>query len=365
MELSSFFNSVRLDGVGDRVYKAEDWAAYFASFIGNGVYPTPTDGLKVVENVEGGLSVVLSIGSAWINGYFYRNTEKLIIPLENADGVLNRIDRIVIQWNLTERKISAKVKSSALASIPVAPALQRDNDAFELCVADVTVSNGATRITNANIKDRRFDGELCGIVTGVIQQIDFTSITAQFDSFFDQYVNLVESEFDQYNSVMSAHTGAAQLSYDEFVAALNDHESDALADYQGYENRLNTFETNVYNMFGEWFGGIQTDLETTINEWFQDYTSTLGPDEAIQLFNKLYNHEQLHVTEPEGVHGIRYQMDTGQVQIDTGSGWVTVAVAVRGYSWAFIDSLDRTCDEWDALNLSWDEFENLIEAEAT
>nr|DAQ05226.1 MAG TPA: hypothetical protein [Caudoviricetes sp.] len=34
MEKSSFFNSVS----GDRKYKAEDWASYFASFIGNGVY---------------------------------------------------------------------------------------------------------------------------------------------------------------------------------------------------------------------------------------------------------------------------------------------------------------------------------------
>lgn len=34
MEKSSFFNSVS----HDRTYKAEDWAEYFASFIGNGVF---------------------------------------------------------------------------------------------------------------------------------------------------------------------------------------------------------------------------------------------------------------------------------------------------------------------------------------
>lgn len=32
----------------DRVYKAEDWAWYFATFIANGVFPKPSDGLQVI-----------------------------------------------------------------------------------------------------------------------------------------------------------------------------------------------------------------------------------------------------------------------------------------------------------------------------
>ena len=40
MEKSSFFNSVNIDGTDgyDRVYYAEDFAEYFRSFIGNGVF---------------------------------------------------------------------------------------------------------------------------------------------------------------------------------------------------------------------------------------------------------------------------------------------------------------------------------------
>ena len=53
MEKSSFFNSVS----GDRKYKAEDWASYFASFIGNGVFPVPSTGLQVVagNGMHGGI----------------------------------------------------------------------------------------------------------------------------------------------------------------------------------------------------------------------------------------------------------------------------------------------------------------------
>ena len=38
------FNSVD----HDRRYKAEDWAWYFSTFISNGVFPAPSDGLQVV-----------------------------------------------------------------------------------------------------------------------------------------------------------------------------------------------------------------------------------------------------------------------------------------------------------------------------
>ena len=42
------FNAV-YDGENyDRAYKAEDWAWYFATFIANGIFPKPSDGLQVI-----------------------------------------------------------------------------------------------------------------------------------------------------------------------------------------------------------------------------------------------------------------------------------------------------------------------------
>ena len=112
MEKSSFFNSVS----GDRKYKAEDWASYFGSFIGNGVFPVPSTGLQVVAG--SGMQVTVKAGKAWINGYFYNNTSDLSLTLATADGVLNRIDRIVVRWDLTNRVISVKAKSSFVFGFP-------------------------------------------------------------------------------------------------------------------------------------------------------------------------------------------------------------------------------------------------------
>ena len=188
MEKSGFFGSV----AGDRKDRSINWAEYFSSFVGNGVFPLPTVGLQVVAG--DGMSVVVKAGKAWINGYYYCNTDDLIIPLTNADGVLRRIDRIVLRWDLTGRLISGRAKSSTFASTPVAPALQRNADAYELCLGDVMINNGATGINQSNITDQRYNTSLCGIVTALIQQIDFTTITAQFEAFFSVFKEMLGEE---------------------------------------------------------------------------------------------------------------------------------------------------------------------------
>ena len=214
MEKSSFFNSVS----GDRVYRAEEWAEYFASFIGNGVFPVPSTSLQVVAG--SGMAVAVKTGKAWINGYFYYNTSDLPVTLATADGVLNRIDRIVVRWDLTERKISVAVKSSAPATSPVAPALQRDADAYELCLADVLVGAGVTAISQANITDRRLDGSLCGVVAGVVDQIDTDAFNAQLEAWFADYKKMSVDEFNDLVSYMNDFKTDAENDFNAWFATL-------------------------------------------------------------------------------------------------------------------------------------------------
>lgn len=179
-EKSSFFNSVS----GDRKYKAEDWASYFGTLIGNGVFPNPATNLQVVPGASG-LTVTVHAGKAWINGYYYNNTDDLTLTLPTPDGSKKRIDRIVVRWSLSDRKISAQVKSGTAATNPSAAVLQRDSDVYELAIADVLVGVAATSLTSASITDRRYDSTLCGVVTGTVQQIDTSAFAAQVQSFLD------------------------------------------------------------------------------------------------------------------------------------------------------------------------------------
>ena len=192
MERSSFFNAELINDQYDRTYNAEDFARYFASFIGSGIFPSPTSNLQVRAN--DGMSVVVSKGKAWINGYFYENTEDLTLNLATAHSVLTRIDRIVVRLDLSARLIQCAVKKGSESSSPTPPNLQRDSDIYELALADILVENGATKLTQSNITDQRFNNSLCGIVSGVVDQIDTTDLFTQFQSAFTIWFDTIKGQ---------------------------------------------------------------------------------------------------------------------------------------------------------------------------
>ena len=187
---SGLFNSVN----GDRRYRAEHFAAYFSTFIANGVFPNPSTGFQVTEGE--GMRVVLKPGQAWINGYFITNDDDYSLTLDVADGVLKRIDRIVLRLDYYNRIITPLVKKGTFASTPVAPDITRDADAYELVLADILVTNGAIGIVQGNITDQRLNTELCGIVHGVVDQVDTTTIFNQYQSWFNNVKATNETEMD-------------------------------------------------------------------------------------------------------------------------------------------------------------------------
>lgn len=214
-EKSSFFNSVS----GDRKYKAEDWASYFGTLIGNGVFPNPATNLQVVPGASG-LTVTVHAGKAWINGYYYNNTDDLTLTLPTPDGSKKRIDRIVVRWSLSDRKISAAVKSGTAATNPSAAVLQRDSDVYELAIADVLVGVAATSVTSASITDRRYDSTLCGVVTGTVQQIDTSAFAAQVQSFLDDSETEFSTWLDGIQNVLDESTAGNLLNL------INTHKAD-------------------------------------------------------------------------------------------------------------------------------------------
>ncbi len=175
-ETSGIFPSVN----GDRKYFTAFFAEYFADFIGNGIYPNPSTQCQVLAN--GDMTVTLKPGNAYINGYRYKNDSDKTLTLDTADGVLSRIDRIVIRSTTLDREIKAYVKTGEFASSPVAPELQQDADMWELGVADISVVNGAVSVSQADITDLRLNSTYCGIVSGVVDQVDTTTLFSQYQA---------------------------------------------------------------------------------------------------------------------------------------------------------------------------------------
>lgn len=189
---SGFFNSINRD----RVYEASFFAQYFASFIGNGVFPNPSTGLQVVAGEN--LTTVVRAGKGWINGYIVLNDSDYVVQHDIADGVLKRIDRIVMGLNYEDRKIDIYLKKGVFSSNPTAPSLQRDSNYYELALADVYINNGTTQISQSNITDTRLNSDLCGIVSSVVDQVDTTTIFNQYQDFFDDFVQNKTNDFEQF-----------------------------------------------------------------------------------------------------------------------------------------------------------------------
>lgn len=193
----SFFDAQGNEGSYDRVYSSADLAAYFASFIGNGVYANPARQL-MVSPVSGDMAVNVEPGKAWINGYFYELTDtpkQLTISI--GDATYNRIDLIVCSLNLTNRLIELKVIQGAAAANPQRPTYNRTSDIYDLVLAEITVPAGAIELEAAHIKDTRPDNSLCGFVTGVVNQIDTTGLFAQYDDEFNTWFESIQDILDE------------------------------------------------------------------------------------------------------------------------------------------------------------------------
>jgi len=177
----------------DNEYTTFDWAKYFGSFIGNGVFPNPSTNLQVIANDD--MSVTVKIGKAWINGYFYSNEDTLILPIENADGVLKRKDNIVIRLDNSLNKITARVVKGIFASNPIAPTVSKTTDYYDLKIAEILINEGAVQITQANITDTRLDSTVCGIVTQTVETIDTEVLYAQLQDDMASFKTEEQAEF--------------------------------------------------------------------------------------------------------------------------------------------------------------------------
>ncbi|WP_061334290.1 hypothetical protein, partial [Clostridium botulinum] len=292
MERSSFFNAV-LDQQGnpDRSYLAEDFARYFSTFIGNGVFPNPANQLQVVA-IDNNMQVRIKKGYAWINGYMYENTDDYILKLDPADGVLNRIDRIVLRLDFLERKIKAIVKKGQYASSPVAPVLQRDADAYEIAIVDVYVRNGVISIMQSNITDLRLNKEFCGIVHAVIQQVDTTEIFRQFQAWFNEQKNVHEGDFEKWLNEFKIITGKKFTDWVDDLKNSLDPNEDIAAQLQMQISTVKSdlADITTYQTAGGTATSINLNLPTLVNGYATTFIASSNNNKNATTINgkKLY-----------------------------------------------------------------------------
>lgn len=218
---SGFFDAVDLGGGDyDRKYSAAVFAHYFSLLVKNGVFPDPSTGMQVKASSSPDMHVSVQPGSGWVNGYYItvpeNGPEVLTVPTANPS--LSRIDSVIMGLNYVEREIQLYIKSGAVSASPSAVSLQRDNDLYEMELAQITVAAGVASISQANITDMRQNTSRCGIVKGTIDQIDTTDLFAQYDDAFQTWFADIQTQLsgdvatNLQNQINALKTGKVNVS---------------------------------------------------------------------------------------------------------------------------------------------------------
>lgn len=180
---SGYFNSVG----GDRKYNADDMSMYFEKLISSGVYPNPSTNLQVVAAT--GMTVNVSPGRGIINCRWVNNDAAYPLEISQADAVFDRIDAVIMKLDLSEnvRDIHFEIKKGTAASNPQPPEMTRDEYVQEYCLATVRVEKLVESVSQINITDTRANTNVCGWVTGLIQQVDTSTLFLQWQAGYEKW----------------------------------------------------------------------------------------------------------------------------------------------------------------------------------
>lgn len=180
--------------VYDRSYSAEDLRSVYSTFIKDGVFMDSGDEFAV--SAAGGMAVSVASGKCCINGTVGEQEEEVTVSLA-ASSSLDRIDSIVLRWDSSAaaRSITVEAKAGTPASTPVAPALTRSSEVYELQLAEVLVKANASSVSDLNIYDTRLDTGKCGAASPFME-FDTDSIFGQLNSATETAVELSKNALD-------------------------------------------------------------------------------------------------------------------------------------------------------------------------
>lgn len=230
-----FFNAIKqTDGTYDRTYNADQMSGYFEGLVSDGVYENVGDAMQVIAS--GGMQVQVKSGRMLIDSKWLKNDAAYSIDITPAHVTLNRYTAIVARLDKSARTISIVAKDGENATDPVKPAISDTVSVKEMCLAYIYVGRGVTEITQSAIEDTRPDTNICGWVTGIIEQVDtsqlflqwqtayeefYTKFTAQFESWFTALTEQlnVNTYIQKYHKVvdMEANNGVFPLDMDGYT----------------------------------------------------------------------------------------------------------------------------------------------------
>ena len=172
-----------LNGV---VYSAEDVATHLCTRT-SGVYSKETN---FAVSITGTRQITVAPGLAWINyddfkGVSVCSREENILTVPEADNTLNRVDRVVLQFDTSENVTAIKLKPGTPAVAAQPPDILQNHNQYEMGLCTISVPAGSTAVTAADITDTRADEAICGVMRDGVNGIPTGTLVQQFRAVID------------------------------------------------------------------------------------------------------------------------------------------------------------------------------------
>ena len=167
-----------LDGV---TYSAEDVATYLCTRT-SGVYAKDSN---FAASITGTRQVTIAPGLAWMNyddfkGVSVCSRESTVLTVPDADNTLNRVDRVVLQFDTASNLTAIRLKTGTPAVAAQPPDILQNHNQYELGLCTISVPAGSAAISAADITDTRADEDVCGVMRDGVTGIPTAQLIAQW-----------------------------------------------------------------------------------------------------------------------------------------------------------------------------------------
>lgn len=206
-----FFDAVD----SDRTYSADDMNKPYNRLVSDGVFAanegTPSSDFQVLA-AGNSMNISVSRGAGIVAHKWFENISTLTITVPVNSAVYTRIDSVILQVDKrTTGRVGNVVYRTGTAT---QPDINTSSDVVELRVANIAVTPSASTISQENITDLRGSAE-CPWVAGLIQQLDTSTLWAQYQAAYAR-------QYDQYTQDYDEYVEQQRQAWEDFIHTLTD-----------------------------------------------------------------------------------------------------------------------------------------------
>ena len=191
-----------LDGV---TYSAEDVATYLCTRT-SGVYAKDSN---FAVSITGTRQITIAPGLAWINyddfkGVSVCSREDTVLTVPDADNTLNRVDRVVLQFDTSSNLTTIRLKTGTPAVAAQPPDILQNHNQYELGLCTISVPAGSAAVTSADITDTRTDEDVCGVMRDGVTGIPTAQLQAQALAMMTQLSTELHTKLDALDAAIAS-----------------------------------------------------------------------------------------------------------------------------------------------------------------